>query len=302
VYFPLASKLKFKKKYPVVSAQLPKRDLKETDLKKKISSHFTSKELEKLKTAFDHVGSIAIVEVDVSLAKKAKFIGKALLDLVPSVKTVLKKEGRHEGEFRTQNMKLLAGVNTRETMHRENGVSLWLDVEKVYFSPRLSNERKRIMQLVKPGEVVLVMFSGCGVYPCVLSRNTAARAIYGVELNLVGHQYGLRNVVANKLKNVFLFNGDVRNVVPTLGKKFDRILMPLPKSSEEFLDVAFTVSRHGTVIHCYDFLHEDHFQDAVVKIKKACAVAGKKCRILGIFKCGQHSPHVFRICVDFEVA
>ncbi len=302
VYFPLASKAKFKKKYAVVSAALKKREQKETDLKKKISSHFTQKEVEKLKTAFDHVGTIAIVEVDVSLAKKAKFIGKALLDLVPSVKTVLKKEGRHEGEFRTQNMKLLAGVNTRETMHRENGVSLWLDVEKVYFSPRLSNERKRIMQLIKPDETVLVMFSGCGVYPCVLAKNTCAKEVYGVELNPIGHQYGVRNVAVNKLKNVMLYLGDVRAVVPKLGKTFDRILMPLPKSSEEFLDVALTVAKKGTVIHCYDFLHEDHFQDAVVKIEKACAIAGKKCKIFGIFKCGQHSPHVYRICVDFEVS
>ena len=301
VYFPLVSKTKFKKKYPVVAAQLPQRVLKETDLRKHVAEHFTKKELEKLKTAFDHIGTIAIVELDKEFVTRGKHIGNALLQLVPSVKTVLKKEGSHEGEFRTQHMKFLAGVDTRETMHRENGVSLWLDVENVYFSPRLSTERKRIMQLVKPGEVVLVMFSGCAPYPCVLAKNTPAKEIYGVELNPVGHQYGLKNVATNKLKNVSLFNGDVRTVVPQLGKKFDRILMPLPKSSEEFLDVALAVSHKGTVIHCYDFLHEDHFQDAVVKIEKACAAAGKKCKILGLFKCGQHKPRAFRICLDFEI-
>ncbi len=301
VYFPLVSKTKFKRKYPVVAAQLPKRFLKETNLKKTIAAHFTKKELERLKTAFDHIGTIAIVEIDKELVPKAKYLGEALLQLVPSVKTVLKKEGSHEGEFRTQHMRFLAGVDTRETMHRENGVSIWLDVENVYFSPRLSTERKRILQLVKPGEIILVMFSGCAPYPCVLAKNTSAKEIYGVELNPVGHQYGLKNIATNKLKNVFLFNGDVRTVVPQLGKKFDRILMPLPKSSEEFLDVALVVAKKGTIVHCYDFLHEDHFQDAVVKIEKACAVAGKKCKILGIFKCGQHKPRAFRICVDFEV-
>lgn len=301
VYFPLISKAKFKKKYPVVAAHLPKRELKETNLKKTIAAYFTKKELERLKTAFDHIGTIAIVEIDKELVSKAKYIGEALLTLVPSVKTVLKKEGGHEGEFRIQHMKFLAGVDTRETMHRENGVSLCLDVEKVYFSPRLSTERKRIMQLVKSGESILVMFSGCAPYPCVLSKNTPAKEIYGVELNPVGHQYGLKNVAVNKLKNVFLFNGDVRTVVPQLGKTFDRILMPLPKSSEEFLDVALAAAHKGTIIHCYDFLHEDHFQDAVVKIEKVCALAGKKCKIFGIFKCGQHKPRAFRICVDFTI-
>ncbi len=301
VYFPLLSKTRFKKKYLVISAQLPKRELKETNLKKTIAAYFTKKELGRLKTAFDHIGTIAIVEIDKELLPKAKYIGEALLQLLPSVKTVLKKEGSHGGEFRIQHMKFLAGVDTRETMHRENGVSLWLDVEKVYFSPRLSTERKRIMQLVTPHESILVLFSGCAPYPCVLAKNTPAKEIYGVELNPVGHQYGLKNVAANKLTNVFLYNGDVRTVVPQLGKKFDRILMPLPKSSEEFLDVSLAVAKKGTIIHCYDFLHENHFQDAVVKIEKACTLAGKKCKILGIFKCGQHKPRAYRICVDFEV-
>ena len=39
--------------------------------------------------------------------------------------------------------------------------------------------------------------------------------------------------------------GDVRDVVPKLKKKFDRILMPLPKSAEEFLDIALSASKKG---------------------------------------------------------
>lgn len=301
VYFPVISKTKVGKKYIVVSLNLKKIQKKERNLKKILAKNFTKKQIEKLKTAYDQIGSIAILEIDKTMIEKEKQIAKALLQIQPSIKTVLKKEGGHIGKFRVQKMKFLAGVNTQETLHRENGIQLILDVEKVYFSPRLSTERKRIVQLVKKGESILVMFSGCAPYPCVLAKNTAAKEIYCVELNPIGHEYALRNVAANKLKNVFLFQGDVRAVVPTLDKKFDRILMPLPKSSQDFLDIALSVAKKGTVIHCYDFLHEDHFQDAVKKIENACAVARKKCKIIGIFKCGQHSPHVYRICVDFEV-
>jgi hypothetical protein len=36
----------------------------------------------------------------------------------------------------------------------------------------LSTERKRISELVKPGEKVLVMFSGAAPYVCVIAKKT----------------------------------------------------------------------------------------------------------------------------------
>ena len=84
-------------------------------------------------------------------------------------------------------------------------------------------------------------------------------------------------------------------------KKFDRIIMPLPKTADEFLDEALMVSKKGTVIHFYDFLEEYEFGDAIKKIDKACKKNRMRYRVLETVKCGQHSPHVFRICVDFEI-
>jgi tRNA G37 N-methylase Trm5 len=84
-------------------------------------------------------------------------------------------------------------------------------------------------------------------------------------------------------------------------KKFDRIIMPLPKSAEDFLDLALKSIKKQGIIHFYDFLNENEFYKAKEKIKKACMKAKKKCRILRVVKCGQHAPRVFRICVDFKV-
>ena len=84
------------------------------------------------------------------------------------------KTGIHEGEYRTQKYECIAGIDKREAIYKENNVTLVLDVEKVYFSPRLSTERKRIYQQVVPGETILVMFSGCSPYPIVISKNTMA--------------------------------------------------------------------------------------------------------------------------------
>jgi len=269
------------------------------NFKELLKKELTNKEQSMLKTAFDAIGDIAILEIDDELRHKEKFIAQALLKCQKNIKTVLRKDSAHEGEFRTQKLKWLAGQKKKETMHKESNCRLKLNVEKVYFSPRMSNERLRIVEQVKDGENILVMFSGCAPYPCVIGKNTKAASITGIEINPVGHEYGLENVRLNKLNNVELHNGDVKKT--KLKAEFDRILMPLPRDAESFLDVALGYSKKGTIIHFYDFLHEDDFNLAKDKVRKACKQADVKCRILKLVKCGQYSPRTFRICVDFRV-
>jgi tRNA (guanine37-N1)-methyltransferase len=262
-------------------------------LKNKVSE----KEVKELPTAHDIIGDIIILELKNN--KNEKIIGDALLKTNKNIRTILKKEGIHQGEFRTQNLKYVAGEKKKETIYRENNVSINLNVEKVYFSPRLSTERKRIYKQVKKGEKILVMFSGCAPYPLVISKNTEASKILGIEKNPIAHKYGEENLKLNKIKNIILINGDVKKEVPRLKQKFDRILLPLPKGAEDFLNLAFSVSKKGTTIHFYDFEHESELKNGEKKAKDAAKKAKKTINILTTVKCGQYSPGKFRICVDF---
>ncbi len=280
------------------------RKVEERDLRRILEKKLTKKELEHLKTSFDSVGDIAILEIDDQLLKKEKLIAKTVLALHSNIKTVVKKKGEHKGKLRLQDHVYLAGENKKETLHKENGVVLKLDIDKAYFSVRMANERKRLMEQVRNGETILVMFSGIAPYCCVLSKNTAAKEIYGIELNKVGHKYGLQNIELNHLQNVTLLQGDVHKVVVLFQKEkkvFDRVLMPLPKGAEDFLFDALAVCKKKGIIHFYDFLHEKEFDLALKKIEKACKQAKRKYKIISLVKCGQHSPYVFRICVDFQV-
>jgi tRNA (guanine37-N1)-methyltransferase len=291
IYFPVTER---KGKYDFVDIELDKLKRK-PKVKDLVKERFSKN----LKTSMEVVGDIAIVEVD-NPEDEAEF-GKIVIESNPNVKTVLNKSGIHEGKFRTQKMKVIAGEKTKETVHKENNARLKLNVEKVYFSARLSTERKRILDLVKKGESVLVMFSGCGPYPCVIAKNTEAEEVFGVEMNPEGHKYAKENVKLNKLNNVKLYCGDVNDILPKLKKKFDRILMPLPKTAEDFLDSALKVCKKGTIIHFYNFLKEEEFYKAHEWINAACLRAKKKCKILETIKCGQHAPYVFRVCVDFKI-
>ena len=272
------------------------------NLKFYLKSKLSEKELALAPTSFDVVGDILIFsEFPKELNKKEKLIGDTILETYPHIKTVLKKIKKFSGKFRTARLKVIAGEKRKETTHKENDVFVKLDVEKVYFSPRMSSERKRITDLVKPNESILVMFSGSGIYPLVIAKNTGCKEVYGIEINPIAHKFALENAKKNRLeKKVMLFAGDVIKVMPKLSKKFDRILMPLPKGGEKYLELALKHSRKGSIIHFYDFLHENEFDKAEEKVKKACLNQKRKYKKLNLAKCGQYSPGFFRICLDFE--
>ena len=273
------------------------------NLKFYLKGKLSEKELEFMPTSFDVVGDILIFsEFPKELSKKEKLIGETILETYHHIKTVLKKTKKYSGRFRTPKLKIIAGEKRKETTHKENNVFIKLDVEKVYFSARMSTERKRISELVKPNESVLVMFSGCAIYPLVIAKNSQAKNIYGIEINPTAHKYAAENIKKNKMENkIKVFVGDVRKIMPKINKKFDRILMPLPKGGEDFLGLALSHVKKSGIVHFYDFLHEDEFEKSHEKIKKACNDSKKKFRILDTVKCGQYSPGFYRVCADFKV-
>lgn len=272
------------------------------NLKFYLKNKLNKKELKLVPSSFDIVGDILIFsEFPKELIKKEKIIGQTILENYHHIKTILKKTKKYSGRFRTPKLKVIAGEKRKETIHRENNVLVKFDVEKVYFSPRMSSERKRISELVKPNESILVMFSGVAIYPLVISKNTQAKKIVGVEINPIAHKYGIENLKLNKIKNVELILGNVRKIIPKLKLKFDRIIMPLPKCAENFLDLAFKVAKKGTIIHLYQFLHQNEFEIAKQRIEHKCKPNEIEYQILNLIKCGQYSPGFYRICVDFKI-
>jgi tRNA (guanine37-N1)-methyltransferase len=271
-------------------------------IKELLKNKLTKKELELVPTSFDVVGSILIFsDFPKELIKKEKIIANTFLKQLKNIKTICKKTGKYSGTYRTPKLKIIAGEKTKETIHKENSINLKLNVEKVYFSTRSGNERLRISKLVKKKEEVLVMFSGCAPFPCVISKNSDAKSILGVEINPTAHKYAMENIILNKLTNIILTKGDVNKVLPKLKKKFDRILMPLPKSAEDFLELSLTKSKKGTIIHFYDFLNEKDFHLAKEKVAKACKKQKKKFKMIKLVKCGHFGPRVYRISLDFKV-
>jgi tRNA (guanine37-N1)-methyltransferase len=273
-------------------------------LREAMLPQLTPEEQEEFIGSYDIVGSIAIIEVTDLLVPKEKEIAEKVLEINKAVKTVLKKMGGHVGEYRTQQMQHLAGEDTRDTTVTENGVKLKVNVETAYYSIRMATERKRILSLIRPGERILCLFSGIGPYPVTFSVHTEAKDIVGIEINPAAHELAVENAARNRCTNVRLLCDDAHDILPKLaaaGERFDRITMPLPHTSNEFIDDALSVSVPGTVIHYYTFLPDGDFNSAIPFLRQAFTRRGYSLGKYDVVRAGQHAPRVWRICVDAVV-
>jgi len=258
---------------------------------------------EEMSRSFDVVGDIAVLEIPKELEKMEKSIAWTLKRTHPNIKVVAKKAGITEGEFRVRKIEVIIGKDRSNTLHREYGALMKVDLNRAYFSPRLGNERQRIAKQVKKGEKVLVMFAGIGPFPLVIARAQAESEIWGVEINPSAVKLFKDNIKRNKLADrITAIGGDVRKEVPKLKQKFDRIVMVLPAKAEQFLDVAFKVAKKGAIIHVYQFASEKEIPKKVSeKINKEAVKLKKKIKILDVVTCGNYAPRVHRVCLDIKV-
>ena len=103
----------------------------------------TTKDIKKIPRSFDVIGDILIFsEIPSELIKKERKVGEYMLSKLKNIKVVALKIGFHKGIYRTRKIKIIAGEKRKETIYKENNARFKLDVEKCYFSPRLSNERE----------------------------------------------------------------------------------------------------------------------------------------------------------------
>lgn len=296
IIFPITSKLEYENAV-FIETEFEPYPKQETDIKEILKKDLSKKQLDTLQTSYDVIGTIAIIKIPKELQDKKKIIGKAVLKTSPGVKTVLEKADKVGGIYRVPSLTYIIGEKTFETTHVEYGVRVKLDVSKVYFSPRLGNERKRIADLVKAKDAVCVMFSGCGVYNILIGKHSKANKVIGVEINPVGHKYAQENKKINKQPDLKFYLGDVTDVMPSFENRFDKIVMPLPKNSEDFLNLAINSTSEGGMIYLYRFLDEKEVDDFAKKLKDIQEVKD----IINIEICGDHSPGVHRYCFDIKI-
>ena len=271
-------------------------------LKEALKNYLSENELKHIIRAYDVIGDIAITIIPPELEQYESVIGNKILELNKNVKVVAKRDGFYTGKYRTIPLTVIAGENRKKTICKEFGVKLHLNPEKVYYSIRSGNERKRIADQVTPGENILVMFSGIGVYPLIIAKHSSADHIIGIELNPDAHAFGMENLVLNKVDNITLYHGDVKGIIPSLHSRFDRIIMPLPQSASSYIPLALSVLKKNGLLHVYDFQPKESFQQSLKFLREQCKLHGRELLTGVITPCGHKSPSQYRICIDGTIA
>ena len=239
-------------------------------LRKKLSPLFPSAELNLIYNSFDVVGDIAIIKVPSGNILSAEKVANQIMAIHGSVKAVFAQTSPIAGDFRVRQLRFLAGEDKTCTRHKESGCVFSVDVEKCYFSPRLSHERSRIARLVKDGETVVNMFSGVGCFSVLIAKTASNSKVFSIDVNPTAVQYMEENVRINRVYGkVIPLLGDSKEIVNAqLQGKADRVLMPLPEKALEYLPNAVSaLKKSGGWIHYYDFQHAVGGEKPVEKTK-----------------------------------
>ncbi len=201
--------------------------------------------------AYDIVGDIAIVKY-----REGRDLDKVIEKLKKrrNIRVIAIDYGV-EGEERIRKLKLVKG-DSLETIHREYGIRLKVDLGKVYFSPRLATERWRVVQRVRDGEKIFDMFAGCGPFSILIAKYRKVK-IYACDINPHAVEYLKENIRINKVEGIEVYLGDARVIAKRM-KDVDRVIMNLPHSSFEFLPYALATLKKGGEIHYYEILPREN--------------------------------------------
>jgi tRNA (guanine37-N1)-methyltransferase len=241
-----------------------------------------------LPSSYDTVGSIAVVKMADEVAPFATQIGKAIIATQKAIKTVCIDSGVVE-QFRTRNIKVVAGEKTTETVHKEYGLLLKLDMKKVFFSPRLATEREIVARQVKPDEIVIDMFAGIGPFSIMIAKTHSPKTVYAIDMNPEAIAYMKENIALNKVTNVIPVEGDAREKIAEL-EKADRIIMNLPHDARGFVTEALRNLKPGGIIHYYEIMEEPQVPQRLGEIADLAVREGRVMKELARRRVKSYSP------------
>mmetsp|Transcript_46162 Transcript_46162/g.76918 ORF Transcript_46162/g.76918 Transcript_46162/m.76918 type:complete len:549 (+) Transcript_46162:114-1760(+) len=208
----------------------------------------------------------------------------------PRIRTVVNKTSATAGKYRVFGMEVLAGENNLETRVMENGIQFDIDYGQIYWNSKLSGERKVLVALFAPGEVLCDACAGVG--PISIAAASRGCRVYANDLNPEAVVYLARNAKQNgHEETVESFNIDggdfMRKCVAGGAGGFelpDHIVMNLPSHAIELLlpslvgafDPLVWHNRALPLVHVYCFSGaEDPEADAVARVCSALGLVNR---------------------------
>ncbi|MHC1610303.1 MAG: class I SAM-dependent methyltransferase [Candidatus Methanospirareceae archaeon] len=273
-----------------------------------------------LRPSYEVIGDIAVLNGRIA-GQKEEIVARTLMKLHKNIKVVARRISPVEGVFRTRRLEIIAGEKRTETIHKENGCRYKLDLEKVYFNPRLAGERKRVVEQVEGSSVkeeVLDMFAGVGSFSIQVAKRAPESHVTAVDINPDAIRYLRENMRLNGVRNIDAVEADIREICGEFRNTADRIIMNLPKSAYSFLREALSILKpSGGILHLYvlEFAYpeegeekHDALERAITRAKEKLIVRveeldeeSRSVEILDARKVKAYAPYAYIIGIDAKV-
>lgn len=261
-------------------------------------NYFTHRELiykltdEKVEfSAYEMIGDIIHLNLTSEQLPYKQIIGDVIH--FKTGRTVINKTGIIEEKFRYYHSEVLAGPPQLQTVHVENGVKFFIDLEKVYWCTRLQPERARILKLVKKGEVICDPF--CGVGPHVIPAIKKGASALCNDLNPAAVACLKKSLEINKLSCSCIENLDAAVFLQKIrGRRVDHFIFNLPEYSLDY--IKYTALFEGTFkIHAFFFSRDG--TDCLEVIREKTGFAARKEWVREVRKVSP-SKGVYKLEVD----
>lgn len=178
---------------------------------------------------FLKVGHIAHLNLRNPYLPYKHLLANLILDKYPIITTVVNQiqDVGSWSAYRTFPMELLAGSPDTKVITTESNCEFRFDFAKVYWNPRLKNERQRIISLFKPGEAVADVMAGAGPFSVPAAKNKVIA--WANDINPDAYTSLKESAWRNKVQRILRpFNSDARDFIPASIRNLYR----LSRSSE----------------------------------------------------------------------
>ena len=286
LYIPVTDPAAVPDSFDVVHRKLPERE-----------TQTTPDNLVSFSPTYERLGEVVITDEDDP--ERARTLAEAVVESDLPAKSVLNRASKIKGEQRVREWDLLAGEET-EALHREYGHEFALDLEAVYFSPRLATERHRVVEQAQAGEQVLDMFAGVG--PFAIPAASRGAEVVAVDINETAIEYLRENARRNAVEEyVTAIHGDVRGIVDEYRDWADRLVMNLPHSADAFLETAVALAGDDCLVHYYDIQHEDDPYGPGEQAIRTVAEPAYTVTVENRRTVRSYAPHELNVCLDVRL-
>ncbi|MBU3897090.1 MAG: class I SAM-dependent methyltransferase family protein [Nanoarchaeota archaeon] len=260
-------------------------------LRNEFERDIPEKYLDFLPRSYYMLGDILLLKLNKKLIRYRKKIGLKILNLLPYVKTIcLIKDIK--GVKRIPKIEIIAGKKNTKTIHKEFGCRFYIDVADLMWSKGNKAEKKRLLEQVNPGEVIVDMFSGLGYFSIILAKKV--EKVYSIDVNPVATEYLRKNAFLNKVSNkIEILQGDCRKFAPLLEGVADRIIVGYIYDTEKFLPAALKMAKKECVIHFHKNVTDKELEKVKNKLEKHGSVTFRKIK--------SYSPKVWHVVYDINI-